>query len=69
MPEPILCRECGHDIAEHRPVGCMHVVADTISAFDDCTLSAAEIARAYGEERFRDGWAAHELQWAVRHSE
>lgn len=69
MTEPILCPECGHDIDEHRPVGCMHVAADTFSMYDDCTLSAAEIARAHGEKRFDEGWAAHELRWAVGHSE
>ena len=69
MSEPILCPECGHDIDDHRPVGCMHVVADTISGFDDCTLSATEIARAYAKKCFHEGWDACELQWAVRHSE
>ena len=67
MSDPIPCPECGHDIDEHRWSGCWY--EENFKGPDDCELSATEIARAYGEERFNDGWDACELRWAVGHSE
>ena len=73
MPEPILCPECGHDIDSHGGHGiggrsCM-VYTDEGYPGCDCRRKVSDIAHAYGEERFNDGWDACELRWAVRCSE
>ena len=70
MTDPILCHECGHDIDQHEPGEyCNGCIWNSDVGALDCTLTPAEIAHAYGEERFDDDWDACELQWAVRHSE
>ena len=69
MPDPIPCPECGHDIDEHRWDGCWYEEKVNFKGLDECDLSAADIARAYGERRFHEGWDACELRWAVGHSE
>ena len=72
MSDPILCPECGHDIDDHQSpderTDCWRCLYGR-SGDDRCTLTLIDIAHAYGEKRFDEGWKACELRWAVRHSE
>ena len=73
MPDPILCHECGHDIDMHY-FGADDGIQFTTQTPDgdrdyECLMAPSDIARAYGEERFNEGWDACELRWAVGHSE
>lgn len=57
MSDPILCRECGHDIDEHQSpdkrTDCWRCLYGR-SGDDRCTLTLIDIARAYADERVRD---------------